>query len=207
MDEPQAPGSAGKLPKIPVGFLWLRSELAAHDLRGWECVRGPSGSTAPAKTKTGWKWNFGSGAAGVLIFQSAVQAQTVWGHHRWDIYHFYPRLFLLALSCCLLLPADPAPPEGSTSKGKNNAGLREFLQILLWRGSARSRWDQEFCHLQGPCSALGVFFPLMFFPMFFPSPQVAFRLDFEFSKSVFLQSMEILMVASRSGNALSLWNH
>ncbi|NWW39378.1 ITA11 protein, partial [Panurus biarmicus] len=47
-----------------------------------------------------------------------------------------------------------------------------------------------------PCPALGILFPLMFFPMFSPSPQVAFRLDFEFSKSVFLQSMEVYMVAS-----------
>lgn len=77
MDEPQAPGWALELPKIPVGCLWLHEELPAHDLRGRECVRGPSGSAAPAKTKTGWRWNFGSGTAGALIFQSAVPAQTV----------------------------------------------------------------------------------------------------------------------------------
>ncbi|NXL75943.1 ITA11 protein, partial [Leptocoma aspasia] len=45
------------------------------------------------------------------------------------------------------------------------------------------------------------------YPFFRAKAKVAFRLDFEFRKSVFLQSMEVYMVASRSGDAFSLWNH
>lgn len=54
--------------------------------------------------------------------------------------------------------------------------------------------------------ALGVwgFFPLIFSPICFQPPQVAFRLDFEFSKSIFLQSMEIYLIANRLMVAFSL---
>lgn len=62
----------------------------------------------------------------------------------------------------------------------------------------------ELPHHPWPALGFWVFSPLMFSPICFQLPQVAFRLDFEFSKSIFLQSMEIYLIANRLMVAFSL---
>lgn len=91
-----------------------------------------------------------------------------------------------------------------------------FPEVCFSLCFSRCLFSRRFSRCFSPCLLFPMFvFPMFVFPDVFPdvcfppSPQVAFRLDFEFSKSVFLQSLDVHMVASRSGDAstpLESWN-
>lgn len=82
---------------------------------------------------------------------------------------------ILFLSCTLGLAGKPCCTRGLYRGGVNGRGRG------IW-GAAQLLEE----------SLLSVFSSICF-----SSPQVAFRLDFEFSKSIFLQSMEIYLTANR----------